>query len=82
MLPRAFPLTLLRILNGKNPKFSRAIASSLAKAEQNIEHTEHNGQQWDAFTKEFMENRIEMNSFQKILLGAGSSIAALVDPRR
>ncbi|XP_058981907.1 ubiquinone biosynthesis protein COQ4 homolog, mitochondrial isoform X2 [Musca domestica] len=82
MLPRAFPLTFLRILNGKNQQFSRTIATSLAKTEQNIEHTEHDGQQWDAFTKEFMENRIEMNSFQKILLGAGSSIAALVDPRR
>ncbi|XP_075164459.1 coenzyme Q4 [Haematobia irritans] len=36
----------------------------------------------DAFTEEFMQNRIEINRFQKILLGAGSSIAALIDPRR
>ncbi|XP_036336364.1 ubiquinone biosynthesis protein COQ4 homolog, mitochondrial [Rhagoletis pomonella] len=36
----------------------------------------------DEFTKEFLQNRIEMSPFQKLLLGVGSSIAALVDPRR
>lgn len=36
----------------------------------------------DEFTKEFLANRIEMSPFQKIFLSAGSSIAALLNPRR
>lgn len=36
----------------------------------------------DAFTKEFEKNRIQLTDIQKIILGAGSSIAALIDPRR
>lgn len=36
----------------------------------------------DEFTKEFLANRIAMSPFQKIFLTAGSSIAALLDPRR
>uniref|UniRef100_A0A240SWE8 Ubiquinone biosynthesis protein COQ4 homolog, mitochondrial n=1 Tax=Glossina brevipalpis TaxID=37001 RepID=A0A240SWE8_9MUSC len=36
----------------------------------------------DEFTNEFIRNRIKMTKFQKILLSAGSSISALLDPRR
>lgn len=36
----------------------------------------------DAFTKEFLGNRIKMTDFQRLLLTAGSSIAALLNPRR
>lgn len=36
----------------------------------------------DEFTKEFFSNQIKVSGFQKILLSAGSSIAALLDPRR
>ena len=39
-------------------------------------------QHWDEFTKEFMQNRIEMSPFQKVFLAVGSSIASIVDPRR
>lgn len=34
------------------------------------------------FTAEFEKNRIEATPFQRFVLGAGSSIAALVDPHR
>jgi len=36
----------------------------------------------DQFTKEFQENQIKISGFQKTILAAGSSIAALLDPRR
>lgn len=36
----------------------------------------------DNFTKEFLGNQIKVTEFQRILLTAGSSIAALLDPRR
>lgn len=36
----------------------------------------------DDFTKEFYGNQIKVSDFQKVLLSAGSSIAALLDPRR
>lgn len=36
----------------------------------------------DEFTKEFKKNRIKTTDFQKLLLSAGSSIAALIDPHR
>lgn len=63
----------------------RTITATYAQADQSDEHLtpeEPVQDNWDAFTKEFMQNRIEMTPFQRILLGAGSSVAALVDPRR
>lgn len=36
----------------------------------------------DDFTREFMSKRIQLSGMQRLILGAGSSIAALVDPRR
>ncbi|KFB50840.1 AGAP005199-PB-like protein [Anopheles sinensis] len=39
-------------------------------------------QQMDEFTKEFLRNQIKVSDVQRIILSAGSSLAALVDPRR
>uniref|UniRef100_A0A2M3ZKC7 Ubiquinone biosynthesis protein COQ4 homolog, mitochondrial n=1 Tax=Anopheles braziliensis TaxID=58242 RepID=A0A2M3ZKC7_9DIPT len=39
-------------------------------------------QTMDEFTREFLRNRIKVSDLQRFLLSAGSSIAALVDPRR
>lgn len=36
----------------------------------------------DEFTKEFLQNRIETSQLQKLILTAGSSLAALLNPRR
>ncbi|XP_050072781.1 uncharacterized protein LOC126560874 [Anopheles maculipalpis] len=36
----------------------------------------------DEFTKEFHRNRIEVSDIQRLILSAGSSLAALIDPRR
>lgn len=37
---------------------------------------------FDEFTKEFTQQHIQLTRIQRILLGAGSSVAALLDPRR
>nr|XP_036220046.1 ubiquinone biosynthesis protein COQ4 homolog, mitochondrial isoform X2 [Bactrocera oleae]XP_036220048.1 ubiquinone biosynthesis protein COQ4 homolog, mitochondrial isoform X2 [Bactrocera oleae]XP_036220049.1 ubiquinone biosynthesis protein COQ4 homolog, mitochondrial isoform X2 [Bactrocera oleae]XP_036220050.1 ubiquinone biosynthesis protein COQ4 homolog, mitochondrial isoform X2 [Bactrocera oleae]XP_036220051.1 ubiquinone biosynthesis protein COQ4 homolog, mitochondrial isoform X2 [Bactroce len=69
----------------RNLRICRCIT---ATAESNTTGSERSGSpscdeaHLDEFTKEFLKNRIEMSPFQKILLGAGSSIAALIDPRR
>jgi len=36
----------------------------------------------DAFERQYLKDRIEISPFQRLILGAGSSIAALLDPRR
>lgn len=36
----------------------------------------------DEFTQEFLKNQIKVSDIQRFILSAGSSIAALVDPRR
>uniref|UniRef100_A0A2Y9D1R3 Ubiquinone biosynthesis protein COQ4 homolog, mitochondrial n=1 Tax=Anopheles funestus TaxID=62324 RepID=A0A2Y9D1R3_ANOFN len=36
----------------------------------------------DEFTKEFHRNRIQVSDIQRLILSAGSSVAALIDPRR
>jgi hypothetical protein len=36
----------------------------------------------DPFTKEFMQNQIKINEFQRILLSAGSSLTLMLDPGR
>ncbi|XP_004530790.1 ubiquinone biosynthesis protein COQ4 homolog, mitochondrial [Ceratitis capitata] len=62
------------------------ITTRESKTTTNIENVDNpppsDDAQLDEFTKEFLKNRIEMTPFQKILLGAGSSVAALIDPRR
>lgn len=39
-------------------------------------------QEMDDFTREFYDKRIKITEFQRFLLAAGSSVAALLDPRR
>ncbi|XP_016966568.2 ubiquinone biosynthesis protein COQ4 homolog, mitochondrial isoform X1 [Drosophila biarmipes] len=36
----------------------------------------------DAFERQYLRERIEISPFQRLILGAGSSIAALINPRR
>lgn len=36
----------------------------------------------DEFTREFLNNRIQVTNFQRLILSAGSSLAALVNPHR
>ncbi|XP_055623050.1 uncharacterized protein LOC129766507 [Toxorhynchites rutilus septentrionalis] len=36
----------------------------------------------DGFTKDFLHNHIKLTDMQKVLLGVGSALAALIDPRR
>lgn len=36
----------------------------------------------DAFERDYLKQRIEITPFQRLLLGAGSSIASLLDPHR
>lgn len=51
--------------------------------EINDEHDADTPQQeMDDFTQEFLDKRIKITEFQRLLLAAGSSIAALFDPRR
>jgi Coenzyme Q (ubiquinone) biosynthesis protein Coq4 len=53
----------------------------LNEKENNDEETPED-ENLDEFTKEFLGNKIKVTDFQRILLTAGSSIAALLDPRR
>uniref|UniRef100_A0A903Z0F3 Ubiquinone biosynthesis protein COQ4 homolog, mitochondrial n=1 Tax=Anopheles minimus TaxID=112268 RepID=A0A903Z0F3_9DIPT len=39
-------------------------------------------QEMDEFTEEFHRNRIQVSDIQRLILSAGSSVAALIDPRR
>ncbi|XP_013116581.2 ubiquinone biosynthesis protein COQ4 homolog, mitochondrial [Stomoxys calcitrans] len=71
----------------KAVRYARFIAttSPTQNNAQNLNEAQFDGvgqHNFDDFTKEFMQNRIEVNPFQRLLLSAGSSIAALVDPRR
>lgn len=36
----------------------------------------------DKFTKEFLDQRIQLSGFQRVLLSAGSSLAAILNPAR
>ncbi|KAM7356662.1 UDP-sugar transporter UST74c-like [Cochliomyia hominivorax] len=59
-----------------------ATSNTVEEINANVNIDESVKQHWDDFTKEFMQNRIEMSPFQKGFLAIGSSIAALVDPKR
>uniref|UniRef100_A0A0K8VCQ8 Ubiquinone biosynthesis protein COQ4 homolog, mitochondrial n=1 Tax=Bactrocera latifrons TaxID=174628 RepID=A0A0K8VCQ8_BACLA len=63
-------------------RYVTATAESNNIGTENRDSPPSNDTHLDEFTKEFLKNRIEMSPFQRILLGAGSSIAALIDPRR
>uniref|UniRef100_A0A0A1XAG6 Ubiquinone biosynthesis protein COQ4 homolog, mitochondrial n=1 Tax=Zeugodacus cucurbitae TaxID=28588 RepID=A0A0A1XAG6_ZEUCU len=83
MLQRARTNLLIHLF--RNPRICRyvtATAESNATGTESSDSPPRDETPLDEFTKEFLQNRIEMSPFQKILLGAGSSIAALIDPRR
>lgn len=75
------------VLTLKAVKPSRSITTyncnrhKLSENESNEEETPVD-EALDKFTKEFLGNQIKVTEFQRILLTAGSSIAALLDPRR
>ncbi|KAG5678953.1 hypothetical protein PVAND_008571 [Polypedilum vanderplanki] len=59
----------------------RIITSSLAHIPENQIKNDAESQ-IDKFTKEFNERKIEISDFQRALLAVGSSVSALLDPRR
>lgn len=75
------------ILTLKAMKPSRSITTyncnrhKLSEDENNEEEIAED-EALDKFTEEFLGNQIKVTEFQRILLSAGSSIAALLDPRR
>lgn len=54
----------------------------LTQKENNEQESSDDDKQLDDFTREFLGNRIKVTDFQRLLLTAGSSIAALLNPRR
>lgn len=87
MLSKSSTQIILRIIAKNQNCYFGTIAAekiSTTSPEQGQEDhlAKHHDQNMDSFTKEFLKNRIEMTTFQKILLSTGSSIAALIDPRR
>jgi ubiquinone biosynthesis protein COQ4 len=70
-------------------KSPRSITTNSLKQHEQVTQKENNYEEaateeatLDTFTKEFLGNQIKVTDFQRILLTAGSSIAALLDPRR
>ncbi|XP_058121382.1 ubiquinone biosynthesis protein COQ4 homolog, mitochondrial [Anopheles ziemanni] len=82
LLRRGWPLV------GKGPTclHRRVSSSTIAKLSITIptddQQSTTDRQQMDEFTKEFLRNQIKVSDVQRIILSAGSSLAALVDPRR
>lgn len=75
--------SVLSLSRAKSSKNVRSIAThGFKQQELNEKETEMQDENLDSFTKEFLGNKIRMTDFQRILLTAGSSIAALLDPRR
>jgi Coenzyme Q (ubiquinone) biosynthesis protein Coq4 len=77
----------LALSGSKSTQFVRQISASGPQhheARQEKEHEEEKPDEacLDEFTREFLGNQIKVSDFQRILLTAGSSIAALLDPRR
>ena len=72
----------------KSSRLFRAITTQSTeqhepRQKQNVNEDETvNDENLDQFTKEFLGNKIKISEFQRMLLTAGSSIAALLDPRR
>lgn len=65
-------------------RFNRVLGRSSATAQNadNAPNESGTSQPLDEFTKEFLQNQVKLTELQKIVLSVGSSIAALVDPRR
>lgn len=71
----------------KSSQFNRSIVTNSSKQhelrqEEPINEETAEEEVLDEFTKEFLGNQIKVSDFQRLLLTAGSSIAALLDPRR
>lgn len=74
-------------LSGSKSQFVRGVTTQNIKQDEVIDKEKNDGEEsecesLDSFTKEFLGHKIKMTDFQRILLTAGSSIAALLDPRR
>lgn len=74
-------------LGSKSSRCNRRIVTQAFKqheARQNENGDEETAveESLDEFTKEFLGNQIKVTDFQRMLLTAGSSIAALLNPRR
>lgn len=80
----------LALSGSKSTQFIRMITTygykrhELRREDKDVDEmpAEESHEQLDQFTKEFLGNQIKMTDFQRMLLTAGSSIAALLDPRR
>jgi hypothetical protein len=57
-----------------------SMSTNLAESQSNKK--DDVGSQIDSFTKEFNERKIVISDFQRALLAVGSSVSALLDPRR
>lgn len=72
----------------KSPRLFRPVTTQSSeqhepRQKQNVNDEETvDDESLDQFTKEFLGNQIKVTEFQRMLLTAGSSIAALLDPRR
>ncbi|ALC44974.1 CG32174 [Drosophila busckii] len=60
----------------------RSMPLAITIARRNLSMELPAEQPMDAFEREHMQQRIHITPFQRLLLGAGSSVAALLDPRR
>lgn len=77
----------LALSSTKSIQFIRQITAGSSQRHEARQEKEHDNSSsveasLDEFTKEFLGNQIKVSDFQRILLTAGSSIAALLDPRR
>ncbi|KAH8398771.1 hypothetical protein KR222_003126 [Zaprionus bogoriensis] len=57
-------------------------SSPMAMASTRTAVTDSPAEELDAWEREYLKQRIGISPFQRLLLGAGSSLAALLDPRR
>lgn len=77
----------LALKGAKSSRNLRGVATHSFKQHEitrsdNVDEDARTDENLDDFTKEFLSNKIKMTDFQRMLLTAGSSIAALLDPRR
>lgn len=89
-LAMMFRLTrsMLALSGSKSSRFARCATTQSTKQHELQQKENKNDEETlddeslDRFTKEFLGNKIKVSEFQRMLLSAGSSIAALLDPRR
>jgi ubiquinone biosynthesis protein COQ4 len=78
--------SVLALSGSKSTQFFRQITTGSSQRHEASQEKEQEDSpdeaSLDQFTKEFLGNQIKVSDFQRILLTAGSSIAALLDPRR